>query len=647
MIRALFLLIVSFISITTYGQKPFKYAGRGIQMTEMWADSVARIPSDTVRNKTGIVRIGVRFFVGNGVYWKEIAGGSSAPSGLSGAIVTQIDSTRFNVSPGSYYIQGSLYANGDTTFNLAQPGDTSRIDVIGLDTSGRVFTITGVESENPYPSSIDPLSQIYLSFVWVDTDTVYFAPTPVNYWSALGNDIINNNPGKVQFTNGIIMDQIANTGSLFYTSRQLVLQSNRSIGARILAGRIGGNVDLNTTELQLSLGDNSTTGTAKTALSLTGRSLHASGSEAMNMLSITPLLVQSGSYTGTVRGIYYNPTVTANVGTHYAFESTLGRIKFGGMETGDTTNYKPLGIDASGNVRKLSSWPSGGGGGGVGTLQQVTDLGATTTNNIGITGTFNNTYIDGSDTWRLINDPGDDLYMGYENSVSGETRTTRAGEINTITSTSQVNRILLNTETPFFGITSTNRLLNFTPNSINLRQGNHLYFVPANASSGVDTFALQNDVADSMQVLRGSLQVLRDSLAAYRAEDTVYTSSGIETVYSGDSTTIRLPYKSWVALISQSGTDAPTAIVLQNDFDETFTFTYSSVGEYRIESANNNFTTDKTFIVTQNTNDGAAIYHFSTTYVNDARIVIYSFDGGSALSDSLLNKSSIEIRVFY
>jgi len=322
------------------------------------------IGQDTTNYKTGIVRIGFRFFVGNGVYWKEIAGGSSAPSGLTGAVVTQIDSTRFNVSPGSYYIQGSLYANGDTTFNLAQPGDTSRIDVIGLDTLGQVFTITGVESENPYPSSIDPLSQIYLSFVWVDTDTVYFAPTPVNYWSALGNDIIPNNPGKVQFKNGLYVDQITANDSRLFTDKQLILQSNRPTGSKIFAGISGGNVDLNTTELQLSLGDNSTTGTAKTALSLTGGSLHASGTEEMNMISITPSIVQSGSYSGSVRGIYYNPTVTSNVGSHYAFESTAGRIKFGGTPSVNDTTSKPVVMDGSGNLSRLNYWPTGSGGGG-------------------------------------------------------------------------------------------------------------------------------------------------------------------------------------------------------------------------------------------------------------------------------------------
>lgn len=105
MTRALFLLIVSFISITTFGQKPFKYAGRGIQMTEMWADSVARIPSDTVRNKTGIARIDARFFVGNGTFWTEIAGGSgtganiyNSDGSLSGNRVLDMNGHLFDIT---------------------------------------------------------------------------------------------------------------------------------------------------------------------------------------------------------------------------------------------------------------------------------------------------------------------------------------------------------------------------------------------------------------------------------------------------------------------------------------------------------------------------------------------------------------------
>ena len=66
------------------------------------------------------------------------------------------------------------------------------------------------------------------------------------------NDIINNNSGKVRFTNGLYMDQItANDTRLISGAKQLVLQSNKTTGVRILTGRVGGKVDLNTTELQL------------------------------------------------------------------------------------------------------------------------------------------------------------------------------------------------------------------------------------------------------------------------------------------------------------------------------------------------------------------------------------------------------------
>jgi len=44
-------------------------------------------------------------------------------------------------------------------------------------------------------------------------------------------------------------------------------------------------------------------------------------------IGITGSINQSGSGTGTVRGIYYNPTLTSVVGVHYAWESTSGKIK--------------------------------------------------------------------------------------------------------------------------------------------------------------------------------------------------------------------------------------------------------------------------------------------------------------------------------
>lgn len=41
-------------------------------------------------------------------------------------------------------------------------------------------------------------------------------------------------------------------------------------------------------------------------------------------------------------------------------------------------------------------------------------------------------------------------------------------------------------------------------------------------------------------------------------------------------------YKVYKALLTQLGTDEPTAIVLQNTFEEVFSFSYESVGKYGI-----------------------------------------------------------------
>jgi len=64
-IIALLLIICSTASAQVYQRMP-QY---GYQMPRAQIDSVLRIPSDTVRNKTGVVRIGTQLYAGNGTYW--------------------------------------------------------------------------------------------------------------------------------------------------------------------------------------------------------------------------------------------------------------------------------------------------------------------------------------------------------------------------------------------------------------------------------------------------------------------------------------------------------------------------------------------------------------------------------------------------
>jgi hypothetical protein len=97
------------------------------------------------------------------------------------------------------------------------------------------------------------------------------------------------------------------------------------------------------------------------------------------------------------------------------------------------------------------------------------------------------------------------------------------------------------------------------------------------------------------------------------------------------------PYKVYSALISQSGTDAPTAIVLENTLG-TITFTYNNTGQYRINS-DNLFTSNKTWTsIAYNDVVNPDIYILR---INN-NLCWFNVASGN---DSLFN-TSIEIRVY-
>lgn len=81
---------------------------------------------------------------------------------------------------------------------------------------------------------------------------------------------------------------------------------------------------------------NPTSGTAGT-FAVTGQSYMNSGTAQFNTLSVAPIINNTGTYNGTFRGFYYNPTLTSLTGTsHFAFHSTSGRVRFEGLPTSPT-----------------------------------------------------------------------------------------------------------------------------------------------------------------------------------------------------------------------------------------------------------------------------------------------------------------------
>jgi hypothetical protein len=107
------------------------------------------------------------------------------------------------------------------------------------------------------------------------------------------------------------------------------------------------------------------------------------------------------------------------------------------------------------------------------------------------------------------------------------------------------------------------------------------------------------------------------------------------------------PYKVYTAIISQSGTSAPTVdVLLENTLEDTITFTYNAPGEYYINSANNKFTSNKTVIMVSPGRRLSANVTIGTTIAGTSGIVLHSHLASGTLTNSLLSGVSVEIRVY-
>jgi hypothetical protein len=105
------------------------------------------------------------------------------------------------------------------------------------------------------------------------------------------------------------------------------------------------------------------------------------------------------------------------------------------------------------------------------------------------------------------------------------------------------------------------------------------------------------------------------------------------------------PYKSYTALVTQSE-DIMDTTVMENTIGE-IEWVYNSIGDWSITSANL-FTTGKTVVfITQSTASESTPLPLQTyTYlIAEDRIVIETYDGNGR-SDTILNGTSIEIRVY-
>lgn len=116
-----------------------------------------------------------------------------------------------------------------------------------------------------------------------------------------------------------------------------------------------------------------------------------------------------------------------------------------------------------------------------------------------------------------------------------------------------------------------------------------------------------------------------------------------------DNINTKLPYKSYVALLTQSSNSAPVATVLQNELGGDVTWAYVTTGVYTA-TLTGGFTLSKTATfmghVVVNTMSGTSPGTEYIIAVNSNTIAVGVFDNTGAASDSLLAGTPVEIRVY-
>ena len=103
------------------------------------------------------------------------------------------------------------------------------------------------------------------------------------------------------------------------------------------------------------------------------------------------------------------------------------------------------------------------------------------------------------------------------------------------------------------------------------------------------------------------------------------------------------PYKVYTALLTQSGTDAPVATVLENTLGVDIEWSRFSEGYYKATPSEPIFEENKTFHFVNSTNQGYQFEITSQFEKNEWRITV--IDAGITV-DSVLKYLPIEVRVY-
>lgn len=129
MMRVIFLLLVSSIALQSKSQTWNNYLQKRFKSYGIWADSILLVPNDTSLNKTGFAIKGSTAYIGDGVKWTAITGGSSSVDSLVYATWLRL-----------YKVRDSLLAANNTWLGVNK--FNRQIEVDSLKGAGTLY-ITG------------------------------------------------------------------------------------------------------------------------------------------------------------------------------------------------------------------------------------------------------------------------------------------------------------------------------------------------------------------------------------------------------------------------------------------------------------------------------------------------------------------------
>ena len=118
-----------------------------------------------------------------------------------------------------------------------------------------------------------------------------------------------------------------------------------------------------------------------------------------------------------------------------------------------------------------------------------------------------------------------------------------------------------------------------------------------------------------------------------------FTAGDIASLASGSTA-----YNSYVALLTQTSTNAPVATVLSNNLTATLTWARTGPGVYTLTANAATFTANKTIVFL---NAGSGIPLISAERTSDTILTVKTYNSGTGVAvDAAITNGAFEVRIY-